>query len=51
MTRKNIKISEKHHDALKRYCDTTGYKMSRYIELMIEKNCGFASTKKVLPVK
>lgn len=33
---KNIKISKKHHDILKSYCDKTGLKMYRVIEKWID---------------
>jgi coproporphyrinogen III oxidase len=33
---KNIKISEKHHEILKDYCEKTGLKMYRVIEKWID---------------
>ena len=33
---KNIKISPKHHEILKGYCDKTGLKMYRVIEKWID---------------
>lgn len=33
---KNIKISEKHHQILKSYCDRTGLRMYRVIEKWID---------------
>mgnify|MGYP000912053032 CR=1 FL=1 len=38
MTRdcKNIKISQKHHEILKTYCDKTGMRMYRVIEKWID---------------
>ncbi len=33
---KNIKISKKHHEILKAYCEKTGLKMYRVIEKWIE---------------
>jgi hypothetical protein len=33
---KNIKISEKHHQILKSYCDKTGLRMYRVIEKWID---------------
>lgn len=40
---KNIKISEKHHQILKSYCDKTGMRMYRVIEKWID---GLDKTKK-----
>lgn len=40
---KNIKISKKHHEILKSYCDKTGLKMYRVVEKWIE---GLIKTKK-----
>jgi hypothetical protein len=36
---KNLKISEKHHNQLKRYCDENGYKLYKVVEIWIEKHC------------
>jgi hypothetical protein len=33
---KNVKISEKHHDMLKTYCDKKGLKIYKVLEKMIE---------------
>ena len=33
---KNVKISEKHHDMLKTYCDTKGFKIYKVLEKFIE---------------
>ena len=33
---KNVKISEKHHDILKTYCDTKGLKIYKVLEKFIE---------------
>lgn len=33
---KNIKISEKHHEVLKKYCALKGLKMFKVIEKMID---------------
>jgi coproporphyrinogen III oxidase len=33
---KNIKISEKHHEILKSYCDKNGLKMYRVVEKWID---------------
>jgi hypothetical protein len=33
---KNIKISEKHHEVLKKYCVVKGLKMFKVIEKMID---------------
>lgn len=33
---KNIKISEKHHEILKRYCDQNGLKIYKVLEKLIE---------------
>lgn len=40
---KNIKISERHHQILKSYCDKTGLRMYRVIEKWID---GLDKTKK-----
>ena len=36
---KNIKISERHHDLLKQYCEKNGIKMYRIIEKLIDEYC------------
>lgn len=36
---KNVKISEKHHEILKLYCDKSGYKIHKVLEKLIEDNC------------
>lgn len=38
-TYKNIKISEKHHEMLKKYCDEKGIKIYKIVEKWIEENC------------
>tara|TARA_B110000444_G_scaffold222975_1_gene225268 strand:- start:334 stop:492 length:159 start_codon:yes stop_codon:yes gene_type:complete len=38
-TPKNIKISQKHHDILKNYCDDNGFKIYKVVEKWIEMNC------------
>lgn len=38
-TQKNIKISDKHHEMLKTYCDKNGFKIYKIIEKWIEENC------------
>jgi hypothetical protein len=38
-TQKNVKISEKHHEMLKAYCDKNGLKIHKLIEKWIETNC------------
>jgi coproporphyrinogen III oxidase len=35
-TYKNVKISEKHHQLLKSYCDKHGYKIHKVIEKWID---------------
>ena len=35
----NLKISEKHHEILKQYCDTNGLKMYKVIQRWIDENC------------
>ena len=37
--KKNIKISERHHDILKKYCDNKGLKIYKVIEKWIDENC------------
>lgn len=36
---KNLKISEKHHDLLKTYCQKKGLKIYKFVEKLIEDNC------------
>lgn len=36
---KNIKISEKHHNMLKEYCDKNGLKIYKVIQKWIDENC------------
>ena len=36
---KNVKISKKHHNILKTYCDEKGLKIYRVIEKWIDINC------------
>jgi hypothetical protein len=36
---KNLKISPKHHLLLKRYCDSKGLKMFKFVEKLIEEKC------------
>lgn len=36
---KNVKISEKHHELLKEYCDKNGLKMYKILEKWIEDHC------------
>jgi hypothetical protein len=43
--RKNIKISEKHHEMLKQYCDRNGIKMYKILEKMIEDKCKLVKSK------
>jgi len=38
-TFKNVKISKKHHNTLKTYCDDKGLKIYRVIEKWIDMNC------------
>ena len=38
-TQKNIKISDKHHEMLKTYCDKNGFKIYKIIEKWTEENC------------
>jgi hypothetical protein len=38
-TQKNVKISEKHHELLKTYCDKNGFKMYKLLEKWIDENC------------
>ena len=35
-TQKNVKISEKHHEMLKNYCDKNGLKIYKVLEKFIE---------------
>jgi hypothetical protein len=37
-TFKNVKISEKHHEILKQYCDKLGFKIHKILEKLIEDN-------------
>lgn len=36
---KNVKISEKHHQMLKEYCDKAGLKIYKVLEKFIEETC------------
>ena len=36
---KNIKITSKTHEILKKYCEENGLKMFAYTELLIKRNC------------
>jgi len=36
---KNVKISEKHHEMLKKYCDERGIKIYKLLEKWIDDNC------------
>jgi hypothetical protein len=36
---KNIKISEKHHELLKKYCEERGIKIYKILEKWIDENC------------
>lgn len=38
-TLKNIKVSEKHHEMLKEYCDKNGYKIYKVVQKWIEETC------------
>lgn len=38
-TYKNIKISEKHHQLLKEYCEKLGLKIHKVVEKLVEENC------------
>jgi len=37
--KKNIKVSKKHHDLLKSYCDKNGLKMYKLVEKFIDTTC------------
>lgn len=37
---KNLKISEYHHTMLKRHCSKNGLKIYKFVEKLIEDNCG-----------
>ncbi len=36
---KNVKISEKHHELLKKWCDEKGIKIYKILEKWIDENC------------
>lgn len=36
---KNLKISEKHHEMLKEYCDKNGLKIYKVVQKWIEETC------------
>jgi predicted DNA binding CopG/RHH family protein len=36
---KNVKISEKHHEMLKKHCEKNGLKIHKFIEKLIDANC------------
>jgi coproporphyrinogen III oxidase len=37
--KKNVKIGEKHHEILKKYCDDHGTKIYKILEKWIDENC------------
>jgi hypothetical protein len=39
MSYKNVKISEKHHNILKKHCDENGLKIYKVLEKWIENHC------------
>lgn len=43
-TSKNLKISEKHHEMLKKHCEKNGLKIYKFIEKLIEINCNQKKT-------
>ncbi len=43
---KNVKISEKHHEMLKTYCDRSGLKIYKVLEKWIDENCKLIVKKK-----
>jgi len=36
---KNLKITTKTHELLKKYCEENGLKMFGYVEILIKRNC------------
>ena len=38
-TTKNIKVSEKHHNMLKEYCDKKGFKIYKVVQKWIDETC------------
>jgi len=36
---KNVKISKKHHEMIKNYCDEKGLKIYKVIQIWIEDSC------------
>jgi coproporphyrinogen III oxidase len=36
---KNLKISDRHHDKLKSYCDEHGMKIYKVVEMWVDKYC------------
>jgi hypothetical protein len=36
---KNVKISKRHHETLKTYCDEKGIKIYKMLERLIDENC------------
>ena len=43
---KNVKISEKHHNILKKHCDDNGLKIYKVLEKWIDTYCKVKETKK-----
>lgn len=43
--KKNVKISEKHHELLKMYCDKNGTKIYKILEKWIEERCKITKSK------
>ena len=47
---KPIQIPEKPYEILKKYCDENGYKMGRFLEVLISKNCKLVEKRNILKV-
>lgn len=45
---KNLKITPKTHEILKKYCEQNGLKMFAYIEVLIKRNCILSKNEKDL---
>lgn len=48
---KPIQIPAESHDKLKKYCDENGYKLGKFMETLIHKNCVLIDKKRILKVE
>lgn len=48
---KPIQIPLESYDKLKRYCDENGYKIGKFLEVLINKNCKIEEKRTILRVE